>query len=91
MDSGTVAALYEVFSKTILALFRSFYQFLIIITAPWRSCYTSMQIILSTDDHVEREILTIGWRDSKLAELTYVSISVSFELEDAGIRLWRGR
>jgi len=46
-----------------------------IIFVPWRSSYEPINSLLNAGD--DKDIQTSSWRDRKLAELTFVGITVS--------------
>jgi len=47
-----------------------------IIFVPWRSSYEPINSLLNAGD--DKDVQTCSWRDRKLAELTFVGITVSF-------------
>jgi len=46
-----------------------------VLLAPWPSMHDPIKSLLNAEEH-EADILTTKWRDSKLAELNYIGITV---------------
>jgi hypothetical protein len=55
--------------ETVITLFN-------VIFVPWRSSYEPIKSFLN--DNGSKDVQTNSWRDRKLAELTFVGITVSF-------------
>lgn len=48
-----------------------------LIFTPWRATYEPMKSLLNASTEAQRDSLTLAWRDRKLAELSFVGITVS--------------
>ena len=58
--------------------YRSIGRLLQIIFAPWPSTYEPVKALLNASSEYEQDRFTAEWRDRKLAELTFVGLTVSF-------------
>jgi len=57
-------------------LFGSLSRCIRTVFAPWLSMYRPIESLLSAPSDVEKDLLTATWRDRKLAELTFVGVTV---------------
>ena len=62
--------------ETLLIPARSAARFLQIVFAPWPSTYEPIKSLLNAPTEAEKDLLTAAWRDRKLAELSFVGITV---------------